>query len=59
MDISVNYLGVHFENPFILASATPTANATMIARTFEAGWAGAVIKTLIREPVKIFIIVLP
>ena len=52
MDISVNFLGVRFENPFVLASAPPTANAEMIARAFEAGWAGAVIKTLIREPVK-------
>jgi dihydropyrimidine dehydrogenase (NAD+) subunit PreA len=52
MDISVNYLGVRFENPFVLASGPPTANAAMIARAFEAGWAGAVIKTLIREPVK-------
>ncbi len=52
MDISTNYLGKHFENPFILASAPPTANAEMIKRAFEAGWAGAVIKTLIQEPVK-------
>ena len=52
MDISIDYLGKRFENPFILASGPPTANAKMIKRAFEAGWAGAVIKTLIREPVK-------
>ncbi len=52
MDLSVDYLGKHFENPFVLASGPPTANAEMIARAFSAGWAGAVIKTLIREPVK-------
>ena len=52
MDISTKYLGKRFENPFILASAPPTANGEMIKRAFEAGWAGAVIKTLIQEPVK-------
>lgn len=52
MDISVDFLGIHFDSPFILASGPPTANGSMIARAFEAGWAGAVIKTLIREPVK-------
>jgi len=52
MNISIEYLGKRFENPFVLASGPPTANAEMIKRAFEAGWAGAVIKTLIREPVK-------
>jgi len=52
MDLSVNYLGKRFENPFILASAPPAGNIEMISRAFEAGWAGAVIKTLIKEPVK-------
>ncbi len=52
MDLAVNYLGTRFANPFVLASAPSTANADMIARAFEAGWAGAVIKTLIREPVR-------
>lgn len=45
------YLGVVFRNPFVLASAPPTATADMVRRAFEAGWGGAVIKTLIREPV--------
>ena len=51
MKLSVTYLGKQFDNPFVLASGPPTANADMISRAFEAGWAGAVIKTLIREPV--------
>ncbi|GAI52516.1 unnamed protein product, partial [marine sediment metagenome] len=46
MNLSIDYLGKHFENPFVLASAPPTADAEMITRAFEAGWAGAVIKTL-------------
>ncbi len=52
MELSVNYLGVTFENPFVLASGPPTANGEMLSRAFAAGWSGAVIKTLIREPVK-------
>jgi dihydropyrimidine dehydrogenase (NAD+) subunit PreA len=52
MNLSVYYLGKRFDNPFVLASGPPTANGEMIARAFEAGWAGAVIKTLIWEPVK-------
>lgn len=51
MELLVTYLGKQFENPFVLASGPPTANAEMISRAFEAGWAGAVVKTLIREPV--------
>jgi dihydroorotate dehydrogenase len=52
MDLAVTYLGKKFDSPFVLASGPPTANADMIARAFEAGWAGAVIKTIIREPVR-------
>lgn len=52
MKLSIDYAGINFENPFILASSPATANAEMITRAFEAGWAGAVTKTLIREPVK-------
>jgi len=52
MDLSSNYLGVELDSPFVLASAPPTANGELIRRAFRAGWAGAVVKTLIREPVK-------
>jgi len=51
MNLSVNYCGVSFENPFVLASAPPTARPDMIRRGFEAGWSGAVVKTLIPEKV--------
>ncbi len=50
-DLQTTYLGVNFRNPFILASAPPTATADMVRRAFEAGWGGAVIKTLSHEPV--------
>ncbi len=51
-DLSTTYLGVAFTNPFILASAPPTATGDMVRRAFEAGWGGAVIKTLTHEPVR-------
>lgn len=51
MNLQTSYLGKTLENPFLLASGPPTANAEMLLRAFEAGWAGAVIKTLILEPV--------
>jgi dihydropyrimidine dehydrogenase (NAD+) subunit PreA len=51
MNPTTSYLGHQLINPFVLASAPPTGNPGMIARAFDAGWAGAVIKTLTREPV--------
>ncbi len=52
MDLSTTYLGLTLDSPFVLASAPPTANGEMIRRAFRAGWAGAVVKTLVRAPVK-------
>ncbi|EGG13663.1 dihydropyrimidine dehydrogenase [Cavenderia fasciculata] len=45
VDISVDFCGVKFENPFGLASATPCTSASMIRRSFEQGWGFAVTKT--------------
>ena len=44
-NLSVDFCGVSFLNPFMLAAAPSTDNRDMIARGFEAGWAGAVLKT--------------
>jgi len=44
-DLSYDFLGMHFENPFILAAAPSTDNYDMVARAFEMGWAGAILKT--------------
>ena len=49
-DLSVNFAGMRFPNPFMLASAPPTRNAEMIKRAFAAGWGGAVTKTIALEP---------
>ena len=51
-DLSIEFLGRRFESPFVLASAPPAANDDMLSRAFDAGWAGAVVKTLIKEPVR-------
>ena len=44
--LKVNFAGVAMPNPFMLSSAPPTTNVEMVARCFEAGWGGAVLKTL-------------
>lgn len=45
--LGVDFCGVRFLNPFVLASAPPTTTGSMIGRAFKAGWAGAVTKTLL------------
>ena len=52
VDISVECAGLKFENPFGLASATPTTSSAMIRRAFEAGWAFAVTKTFVLDKVQ-------
>lgn len=49
-DLSVNFCGLTFENPFLLSSAPPTGSGEMIRRAFKSGWAGAVTKTLALTP---------
>jgi dihydropyrimidine dehydrogenase (NAD+) subunit PreA len=45
-DLTSNFLGIKSPNPFWLASAPPTDKAYNVNRAFEAGWGGAVWKTL-------------
>jgi dihydropyrimidine dehydrogenase (NAD+) subunit PreA len=49
-DLSVEFAGLRLTNPFMLASAPPAANGEMIQRAFDAGWGGAVTKTIALEP---------
>lgn len=44
-DLSYDFLGIHFENPFILAAAPSTDELDMVRRAFTMGWAGAILKT--------------
>ena len=48
--------GLHFENPFGLASATPTTSSAMMRRGFEAGWAFALTKTFSLDKVRVPVI---
>lgn len=50
-DLSVEFCGVKALNPFWLASAPPTNSEYQVRRAFDAGWGGAVWKTLAREPI--------
>lgn len=52
-DLSIEFCGVRFENPFLLSAAPPTDDLDMVRAAFEAGWGGAVLKTtsLETEPV--------
>ncbi|PGL69886.1 NAD-dependent dihydropyrimidine dehydrogenase subunit PreA [Bacillus sp. AFS055030] len=49
-DLSINLAGIQSPNPFWLASAPPTNSGYQVQRAFEAGWGGAVWKTL-GEPI--------
>ena len=44
--LKTKILGIDFENPFLLASAPPTALIESIDMAFEMGWGGAVLKTI-------------
>ena len=51
INLAVNVAGVHSPNPFWLASAPPTNTAYQLLKAFEAGWGGAVWKTLTNNPI--------
>ncbi len=46
VDLSINCGGIKSPNPFWLASAPPTNSAYQVCKAFEAGWGGAVWKTI-------------
>ncbi len=45
-DLRINFAGIKAPNPFWLASAPPANSGAQIHRAFEAGWGGAVWKTI-------------
>lgn len=49
-DLSVEYCGVKFKNPLIIASATPTKDAEYMRKCCEAGAGGLISKTISPEP---------
>ena len=44
--LNTSILGIKFENPFLLASAPPSASVKSIDKAFEMGWGGVVLKTI-------------
>lgn len=46
IDLSINFAGIKAPNPFWLASAPPTNSGYQVMKAFDAGWGGAVWKTL-------------
>ena len=49
-DLSIDFAGIKSPNPFWLASGPPANTYGQVARAFDAGWGGAVWKTL-GEPI--------
>src|SRR5213594_4455140 len=49
-DLAIDFCGIKSLNPFWLASAPPTNTGEQVMRAFDAGWGGAVWKTL-GEPI--------
>ena len=45
-DLSINFAGISSPNPFWLASAPPSNSGYQVHKAFEAGWGGAVWKTV-------------
>ncbi|PYE55976.1 NAD-dependent dihydropyrimidine dehydrogenase subunit PreA [Deinococcus yavapaiensis] len=45
-DLSIDFAGIRSPNPFWLASAPPSNSGAQIIKAFEAGWGGAVWKTI-------------
>ncbi|PKP51715.1 MAG: NAD-dependent dihydropyrimidine dehydrogenase subunit PreA [Bacteroidetes bacterium HGW-Bacteroidetes-1] len=56
-DLSIDFCGVRFENPFCLSSSPVGNHAEMCARAYDAGWGGIVFKTLGLE--KSFKVIMP
>src|SRR3954463_5956843 len=44
---------IQFDNPFMLASGPPGTNAKVIAKSFDLGWGGVVIKTISLDATKV------
>src|SRR5436309_1727159 len=53
MDLSRAVNGIKFPNPFLLGSGPPGTNARVLAKAYEAGWGGAVAKTISLESSKV------
>ena len=50
--LHIDFCGIRCENPFFLASSAVCTNYEMVARAFEAGWAGVFYKTICLQEIK-------
>jgi dihydropyrimidine dehydrogenase (NAD+) subunit PreA len=46
VELGVNFCGIRFANPFIVAASPSTRSGDMVRRAFDHGWAGVVWKTV-------------
>jgi dihydropyrimidine dehydrogenase (NAD+) subunit PreA len=46
VDLSIDFCGVHCENPFFLSSSVVGSNYEMVAKAFDMGWSGVAFKTI-------------
>ena len=49
--LAITFCGIACENPFFLASSAVCTNYEMVARAFEAGWAGVFYKTICKQDI--------
>ena len=52
ISLSIDFCGLRCENPFFLASSAVCTNYEMVARAFEAGWAGVFYKTICLQEIR-------
>ena len=50
--LEIDFCGLKCENPFFLASSAVCTNYEMVARAFDAGWAGVYYKTICLDEIK-------
>ena len=49
--LGIDFCGIRCENPFFLASSAVCTNYEMVARAFDAGWAGVFYKTITMQDI--------
>ena len=50
--LSIDFCGIHCENPFFLASSAICTNYDMVARAFDMGWSGVFYKTICKQEIR-------
>ena len=50
--LEITFCGIKCENPFFLASSAVCTNYEMVAKAFDAGWAGVFYKTICMQEIK-------